>query len=567
MAVDWNWNVRGLAVAGLSLALVLHAPPSRASQDGSGAGPATTRTEDPCRGNTSDRGHRAGQDARATDCPPDEEPESRDAGPLIEFVKALISGSRSEPGTDPPPPPPPAPPLPEPARLQVTSLHGPGGRRLAAGTDARFPFRIHNAGTGRSGPVTVEIETNLGTPVILEGGCSALPCTLPPLGPGDSRQVDVTGRLVAPGHYQVLLTAQGPDGTAHGSTRARDASDAIAVAREPVVEEKPVVQQTDRSDVQVTLVSDPHPSVEAGHPVAFRFRIRNAGQGSSDGVDIRITSENLAAVSLRDGCAAGLSCRLPPMAPGEERYVALEGRAVAPGAFTATLAADSENDGNPDNNRDHGSGLADVAPPPPPPRHADLEVAVSDAGERTGWRREREIAFAIRNAGTARSRPVHIEAELQYFDLRTVSGDCDALPCDLGVLEPGQMRIIRLQGSVPGPGDYQVTLAAQSADDAATGNNRQRASGRVDPWPWQWLAALAATLAAVAAGGSIRRWRWKQRLSVTVEPHPAAQARLLHGEPGMDAPALSVQVRIVGVDAAPVGPVTATRLENAHGHI
>jgi uncharacterized repeat protein (TIGR01451 family) len=203
--------------------------------------------------------------------------------------------------------------------------------------------------------------------VVSGSGCSAVPCTLGTLAPGESRTItvayqtraDATGPTVT---YPVTVTSTSAD----SNSTNNGASDVNTLERQV--------------DLATTVLRDSADPVAVGENFVYTVRVRNNGPSTATGATETVALDaGLTLVSTTCGMPSGSDCALPTLAAGEEyEYtvtVSTTGQ-TPPASFTTTataVAGAGQTDTNPSNDaRSETTNLVATT------ERADLRVSKAD---------------------------------------------------------------------------------------------------------------------------------------------------------------------------------------------
>lgn len=366
--------------------------------------------------------------------------------------------------------------------------------KLNPGANAVYKLTVRNLGPSAAQAVQLLDPTPAGLTLVsvTGGGCTALPCTVGTLGPGESRTVDVTYSVNFP------ATAGNISNTVSVSSSTADPAPGnnSATTLTPVANE---------ADLKVEKTGPT--SVVPGQTAEYSLTVTNLGPSTAPAVTLTDpTPSGLSRQISSAPCAGGFPCNLGDLAVGAtvtvtSRYLLpASASGSAPIVNIATVSS-SAIDADPSNN----SGRAQTAVEPP-----KSDLSITKIGPANVLKGETvSFTLSVNNAGPSdAANAVIADPTPAGLTLISVTGDCTALPCALGTLPVGVTKTVRVTYQVPlnysgsaNPAaiDNTATVKSDSADPDAGNNSATFTTLATTPPP---ILTLAKTSSASFARGS-----------------------------------------------------------------
>lgn len=307
--------------------------------------------------------------------------------------------------------------------------------KLNPGANATYSLIVRNLGPSSAQAVVLTDLTPAGLTLltVAGGGCSALPCTVGTLGPGDSRTITVTYRV----DFPALASSISNTVSVASSTADPAPTNNSATSSTPVVLEADLkVQKT--GPVSVTL----------GENVDYTVVVTNLGPSIAAGATLTDpTPTGLQFVSASAPCTGGFPCALGDMAIGA--VVTITSRykvpaSLVPGAPIQNTATASSSATDPDPSNSAATASTTVESP-------KSDLAISKVGPASVLKGETvSYTLTVNNAGPSDAANVVItDATPAGLTLLLVSGDCAFLPCTIANLVVGDRITVRVTYQVP----------------------------------------------------------------------------------------------------------------------
>jgi uncharacterized repeat protein (TIGR01451 family) len=345
------------------------------------------------------------------------------------------------------------------ADLSLTKSASPSP--VVPGTNETFELVVHNDGPSTANNVVVSdvLPATLSF-VSASAGCGeaagTVTCTVGSLGPGESRTLEVTGRVASSLDQCLSNTA-----TVSSDTTDPDRSNNESIICVPI---------KGRTDLSITKTASQTELPPGGGQVMYTLVIRIDGPSDATGVhvsDPMAPGLTLAATEPSQGSCSTtdgrVSCNLGGLIEGGSAQVLVTASA-APGSITntATVGGDQE-DTDPDDNTDSATVSAPPGPPPPPgpepppvPATAPFDLAITKKANDTSASVGQPVRYTITvaNVGAATAPAVKLtdtlNAPVKLVSARTTAGSCTKripLRCSLG--------------AIPAGGNVTITVVAQ----------------------------------------------------------------------------------------------------------
>jgi large repetitive protein len=365
---------------------------------------------------------------------------------------------------------------------------------LNPGANATFKLIVRNLGPSIAQAVQVADPTPAGLTLLTVsgGGCSALPCGLGALGPGDSRTVDVTYRVNFP------ATSASINNAATVSTTTADPSPANNTANTTT----PVV-----TDADLKVVKTGPASVVPGENLDYSITVTNLGPSTAPAVSLADpVPVGLSFVAAGTPCASGFPCALGNIAVGasvtvSSRYLAPAN--LAPGAPISNVATVSSSVADPDSSNNAATVKTTIESP-------KSDLAISKVGPASVLKGETvSFTLSVNNAGPSdAANTVIADPTPAGLSLVSVTGDCTSLPCTFATLAVGVSKTVRVTYLVPlnyagatNPAaiDNTATVKSDSGDVNPGNNSSTFTTQAITPPP---ILLLAKTSSAAFSRGS-----------------------------------------------------------------
>jgi len=390
------------------------------------------------------------------------------------------------------------------------SVAGPAS--VATNANASYTVTVSNAGPSLARTVSVSAVLPAGVTFVSNAGdCTgALPCTFANLAPGSSRTFVATF-AVADGYAgsDVVLGM-----TAQGDADDPDSANNTATVTTPVARA-----------ADLTLAMQAPANALRGGTITYTLALGNNGPGTASQVSIAdAVPPGLVFVSNSGDCTTPFPCAFASVAPGTMKIVNATFRVPAdyaganPVVNSASVTSATSDPVSANNTASASTSVGNSA---------DLSVTQSGPGAVVAGT-SISYTVSIANAGPSAAAGVVASNPTPVgLSLVGVSGDCSALPCNLGALAPGASRQFVVTYTVPA--DYaganpiaNVASVSSSTDDPDLNNNVYAAHTTVGAGA-DLVVSISAPLGA-GAGASLQ-----YTVSVTNNGPSSASNVLLNG--------------------------------------
>ncbi len=309
---------------------------------------------------------------------------------------------------------------------------------LYPGASATYTVLVTNLGpsAAQSVQITDPTPTGLTLQSVSGAGCSALPCALGTLAPGESRSVDVTYSVNFPATGASIANTASVSSTTADPTPGNNSNTAItAIVR----------------DADLRVVKTGATSVVPGTFADYTIVVTNDGPATAAAVQLADpTPAGFTFVGASAPCAAGFPCALGDMAVGasftvQVRYLSSAALTSGPITNTATATSTGAN-ASPDPNSSNSASTVNTTLAAPV---ADLSL--SKVGPASVLKGESiTYTLTVANNGPSDAVGVTLDDPTPAGLTQTgVAGDCSALPCTFATLPVGTTKIVRVTFAVP----------------------------------------------------------------------------------------------------------------------
>jgi len=340
----------------------------------------------------------------------------------------------------------------------AVSITGPA--TITAGSSVAYSISVTNNGPSNARLVAPVIA---GDPALTfvsnAGACTAQPCNVGDLAPGQTATVNSTWALAA--------------GAVPGTAATTSVTSASQTADPTSSNNTAQVSSTVAASANLSIEITGPASVTRGASASYAITVTNFGPSAASAV---VVSSNLTAfatgVSNSGACTTAFPCDLGSIAAGGAKTI-LSTVTVDPAYALATLGhvvsvGAASTDPNPDDNVSTASSTVT----------SSADIVVSLAGPSSAERgKPVQYSINVRNNGPSTAEGVTLDDPAPAgLTFTSSAGDCaTAFPCALGAIPPGGTRTVTATFTVnkdaqDGPITNTATVTATTSDPD-TGNN------------------------------------------------------------------------------------------------
>ncbi len=327
--------------------------------------------------------------------------------------------------------------------------------KLSPGANAVYKLIIRNLGPSAAQAVQVLDPTPAALTLVSVGGsgCTALPCGVGTLGPGESRTVDVTYRVDFP------ATASSVSNTVSAVSGTIDP----APGNNSATTTTPVVNEAD-----LKIEKTGPATVVPGQEAEYSMTVTNLGPSvAPSAVLVDPTPAGVLRQVTSAPCASGFPCALGDIAIGASitvtsRYLAPAG--LVGGAAIVNIASVTSNAADPEPANNTSRVQTAVESP-------QSDLSITKVGPANVLKGETvSFTLTVNNAGPSdAANAVITDPTPAGLTLISVTGDCTALPCTFAALPMGASKTARVTYQVPL--NYAGTASPAAIDNTATVNS------------------------------------------------------------------------------------------------
>ncbi len=333
------------------------------------------------------------------------------------------------------------------------------------GQALNFELTLFNAGPDVATDVSVEQSTqNLNISAVSGAGCVSLPCLIPSINSGESITLNITAAATLVGAFSLSVEANSFDYDADVGNNSDSASGTASEAF---------------ADIQVTDNFSVAAPYHSGQTFNFQVSVFNQGPDTARQVVISNINSQTALIAVSSQHCDALPCTIDVLPSQATEVLDVTMQIVTGGSFNWSFRAfsDATDDNLSDNTAAH-SGIAQNT--------GDLEV-MTTLSEPPAYAVGQVLTFAVvvKNNGPNVIGSVVLSGTANNLNITAVTGTCDVLPCDPGVLNAGDEVNVSVTASIQalGPFDLGMAVVSSNSFDPDMNNNQASSGGEavVDP--------------------------------------------------------------------------------------